>query len=191
MNHIMKNPSGYRNIVLIGMSGAGKTVVGRYVAEMLAMNFIDSDHMIIARTGKSIDCIFREKGEEYFRNLEKEMIKSISVAKGAVISTGGGVVLDKQNIERLKEHGLIFFLKASIGVLVSNLKLTLKNEMNRPLIQGDGSIKRKIEKLYDKRKDLYLLNAQRIIDVDGKSIEKIGEEVIFIYKDLCYCSNDK
>lgn len=177
-----------KNIVLIGMSGVGKTVVGEYIANKLSMEFLDTDEMIITSSGKTIDYIFNIYGEEYFRSLEREAIKSLSSKKGVIISTGGGVVLDNQNIQILKENGIIFLLKASIETIVSNIETSPSHKEKRPLLKDSLCLSERIGKLYNDRKKLYILSANQIINVDGKTIDKVGDEIIHIFQQLNPCS---
>lgn len=184
----MKQYISNKNIILIGMSGVGKTTVGNYVSKKLNMRFIDTDNQIILNTGKAIEDIFNEYGEEYFRVLENQIINNVSIYKRTVISTGGGVVLDKVNIYSLKNNGIIFLLKASIDTIFNNLKSNQLSSDRRPLLKGESNLRNKIKELYKKREKLYLYNADYIIDVDNKSINEVGNEIIYIFNSLYSCS---
>lgn len=176
------------NIVLIGMSGAGKTIVGKYISKILNKDFIDTDDLIIEITGKTIDCIFKEDGEAYFRQLEKDTIKNISSYKNKIISTGGGVVLDRANIHMLRENGIIFYLSASIDTLYRNLGANIKEDDRRPLLKYSKDLIEDISKLYKNRKNLYISSADYIVNIDGKSFETVGNEIISIFDSIYSCS---
>lgn len=184
----MSRYGNFKNIVLIGMSGVGKTVVGEYIANKLSMEFLDTDEMIITSSRKTIDYIFNIYGEEYFRSLERDVIKSLSSKRGVVISTGGGVVLYNQNIQILKENGIIFLLKASIETIVSNLETSLSYKEKRPLLKDSLCFSQRIEEIYNDREKLYVLSADHIINVDDKTVGKVGDEIIHIFQQLNPCS---
>lgn len=187
MNHGMKRKNSLNNIVLIGMSGAGKSTVGKYIADKLKMRFVDTDDIIVTNSGKTIKHIFAEYGEEYFRRLEKEVITKLAPVSNTVIATGGGVVLDRANIELLKINGIIFFLEASIDTLVYNIERAAYKE-HRPLIENSNNKRSRIERLYSSRERLYRESADYSIKTDNKSIAQIGDEIIFIFKNIDPCS---
>lgn len=134
------------NIVLIGMPGCGKSTIGRMLAKKLKMNFCDLDDYIEKVEKKSIPEIF-QYGEEYFRNIESTSVKSASTMKNTVISTGGGVVKRKENINILKKNGTIIFINRPIEYIVKDINIE-----SRPLLKDK---KEKIYKLYEERLDLY------------------------------------
>lgn len=184
----MKDNHLNKNIILIGMSGVGKSTVGRHIANRLRVKFADTDDIIISKTGETIDCIFKQYGEDYFRNLEKKVIKDISKRKGMVISTGGGVVLDISNIYFLKKCGVIFLLHGSIDTIFDNIRPTMLDNNRRPLLKEGKDLKNRIKELYLEREKLYLTSADYIVNVDKKSTSVIGEEIISIFKNLYSCS---
>lgn len=171
------------NIVLIGMSGAGKTTIGKYLAKKLNMTLVDTDDIIVKKTGSTIDEIFNNRGEKYFRELEKKVVEEVSKYDSAVITTGGGVVLNRTNIDCLRNNGVIFLLQASIETLYNNLKRDEILNDHRPLLKGPD-LKKRLEKLYKERKNLYISSADYIIQVDGKAVDEIGNEIIFIFESL-------
>ncbi|MFQ5881727.1 MAG: shikimate kinase [Candidatus Methylomirabilales bacterium] len=101
-----------RNIVLTGMMGTGKTTVGRYLAEQFQAPFHDLDELIEQESGLSIPAIFRERGEAFFRTLEREVVSRLSELQGCIIATGGGTIVDPENLRRLRRHGEIICLTA-------------------------------------------------------------------------------
>jgi len=134
------------NIVLIGMPGSGKTSVGRVLSESLNMDFYDVDEYIQKTEGKTIKEIF-EKGENYFRELEKTAIEKLSQKINAVIATGGGVVLCSQNMKNLKKNGVVFFLNRPIADIVKDIDIS-----NRPLLSNNVD---RIYELFRQRYELY------------------------------------
>ena len=95
--------------MLIGMPGCGKTTIGKELAEKIGKSFVDSDEEIVKKEGISIPEIFNLKGEKEFRKIESQVIKEISAGQGLVIATGGGAVLNSENVDNLKKNGIIYF----------------------------------------------------------------------------------
>lgn len=161
-----------KNIVLTGFMGTGKTEVGRELARLLGMSLLDADEEIVKAEGMPITEIFRQKGEPYFRDLETKIIRELSKRRNAVISTGGGAVLRQENINALREDGIIVLLTASPETI---LKRT-EHDNSRPLLQVDDPLK-KIKELLNARMPYYM-KADIIIDTEGKTPLKIAEEII-------------
>lgn len=172
-----------KNIVLIGMSGVGKTTIGKILSTVLNKNFIDTDILIETKSKISIEKIFSLYGETYFRVLESKVIEEISSEENLIISTGGGVILDENNITRLKKNGILILLDSSINNIVSNLKCSM---INRPLLNDKKCIYNKVKLMYNNRKDLYQSAADFIILVDNKSISEIVFEIRDIYDKINY-----
>lgn len=141
----MKN----QNIILIGFMGTGKTVTGRALAEQTGMELVDMDSMIEARQKKTIPEIFAQDGEPAFRAMERELAKELSQRTGLIISTGGGIVLNPDNIADFEKAGLVVCLTASPQTILQRLE----NDTTRPLLSGDK--KTQIAELLEKRKPLY------------------------------------
>ena len=161
------------NLILCGMMGAGKTTVGIKIAEKLGRRWYDTDEVITQQYGK-ISNIFEEKGEEYFRGLETQTVKSLCAETDLVISVGGGLVLRAENVELLKQNGKIFFLRAKKQTLLTRLQ----GDKERPLLQGDESLEDKIDRLLSTREAIYAKVADYIVDVDEKSPDKIADEIL-------------
>lgn len=142
-----------RNIILTGMPGSGKSTVGRIIADRLGREFIDTDSIIVDRYGE-ITTIFAAHGEDYFRDLESEVIRELAPLTGKVISTGGGAVLRSVNVDALRRNGEIFFIDRSPEYLIPTADRPLADE------------KKKIERLYRERLDIYMDTADYIIDGD-------------------------
>ena len=154
------------NIVLCGMMGSGKTALGKRISAYLGYAWADSDQVIEERYG-SISSIFQTHGEEYFRQLEREVIFELSEKEKLVLSTGGGALLDERNQLVLKKTGKILFLRATKETLM----LRLQGDTKRPLLQG-SALEEKIEKLLSERTPVYERIADGVLDVDGYTKEE-------------------
>ena len=150
--------------------GSGKTTVANILAKKLNLEVIEMDDLIVKKTGKSISQIFNEDGETRFRELEIKVAKSLAKKDKCIISTGGGVVINKININHLKENGTIIFLKTSF----LEINKRLKNIKDRPLFNN----KKATKKLFIFRQKIYEEYADLIINTDKKSVEKIIYEII-------------
>ncbi|MFQ5975314.1 MAG: shikimate kinase [Candidatus Hydrothermarchaeales archaeon] len=159
-----------KNIVLTGFMGAGKSVVGRRLAERLGIEVIDTDNVIEKDSGMIISDIFQGYGEPYFRNLEKEAVKKVSMLNDHVIITGGGVVLKKENIENLRKNGVVIYLYATSKVLY----VRVKDQTHRPLLQVEDPMKT-IEKLLAYREPFYANHDIKIDTTDIKVDEVVAE----------------
>lgn len=138
------------HLLLVGMPGAGKSTVGRHLARILAVDFIDLDRVIEARSGASIPTIFEHEGESGFRRRESQALDELTAAGRGVIATGGGVVLDPENRELMKRRGLVVFLAASFD----ELRRRLRGDRSRPLLNGDDA-EHKLAALLAHREPLY------------------------------------
>ncbi|MDO4690477.1 MAG: shikimate kinase [Fusobacterium sp.] len=150
------------NIALIGFMGSGKTTVGRALSKLMDMKFVDIDKIISAREKKSINEIFEEKGNIYFRDLEREIIAQESLKNNCVISTGGGSILDNENIKRLRETSFVVYLDCTIECLYQRLK----NSTTRPILNVSEDKRKTIEELYEKRRFLYEISADYTIKIN-------------------------
>ena len=163
-------------LVLYGMMGVGKTTVGRKIAELLGYGWYDTDDLIVNQYGQ-ISEIFEYYGEQYFRRLETDIIKELFNRDGVIISTGGGLVLEKENAEFLKDKGIMVFLRANVETLTDRLKA----DTGRPLLQGSAeNLQTKLSKLLEQRTPIYELVSDFVVDVDGKTVEEIACEIIQI-----------
>jgi len=162
------------SIALIGFMGAGKTVVGKALAEKLGKEFIELDALVEQRAGKTIPEIFRQDGEVAFREREIEAVKEVSGRKNAVIACGGGVVLNQINIDRLRKESLIVYLKASPKVI---LRRTSKDENERPLLKTSDRAS-EIRRLLRFRKPFYERAADITIDTSKLDVDSVAEEII-------------
>lgn len=161
------------NLVLCGMMGSGKTTVGKILASLLERPQLDTDDVITERHGKITD-IFEQRGESYFRALETELARELSAKDDLVISTGGGFVLNTENVALLKKKGEIIFLRAK----PQTLKARLENDESRPLLQGGESLSDKLSRLIAARYPIYESVANYVFDVDEKSAEEVAREIL-------------
>jgi shikimate kinase len=142
-----------RNLYLTGFMGCGKTTVGRLVAETVSRPFLDTDELIVSRTGMIIPEIFREKGEACFREQERAVIQEVSERKQTIVSLGGGAVLDPENWERITRSGTTVFLSFPADILASRLR----GHLDRPLLDGlkDSEQEERIRTLLKERTPAY------------------------------------
>lgn len=155
-----------KNIILHGFMGAGKSETGKHLAKLRKMDFIDTDVLIKSKTGKSIPVIFRESGEEKFREIEAEIIESVSGASNSVIAAGGGSLLSKRNRQIFGIIGLNIFLYRDLKDSFKGLS----QNPGRPLFPGDFT---GYKNLFEKRKAVYLKNTE--LAIYNESPEKCAE----------------
>lgn len=161
-----------KNIVLTGFMGTGKTTAGLLVSKKLGREFIDIDQLIEAGEKMSISGIFKKNGETFFRDIETRYIKEVSLLLGKVISTGGGAVLRKENMDCLRGNGIIICLKASAETVLRNIS----GNMDRPLLAEPDPLKR-IHELLEYREKYYRDCDSEII-IDKLLPEQVAEAVI-------------
>ena len=150
------------------MMGAGKSTVGRHLAKALNYKFFDTDQLIEKQENRTIETIFKESGESYFRNIERDIINQFNNKK-CVYSTGGGLPIYNRNIDKLKDIGQVIYLKTSSGELLNN---RIKNSSSRPMFQDVISF----EKLLKQRESIYC-EADFLVTTDSKNPEEIVREI--------------
>lgn len=150
-----------KNIVLTGMRGTGKSVLGKALAARLKRPFIDLDELIEKKAGQSISHIVEQKGWAYFRKLESDAVKSVASLKGHVLSTGGGTVTFSQNARLLKKNSKVIFLESTLKTLQKNLR----GKKDRPALTKNAHFIAELKKVYMKRKKIYHKVADAKIDV--------------------------
>lgn len=148
------------NLILIGLMGAGKTTLGKQLANKLRRPFYDSDQVICERTGVSIPTIFELEGEAGFRCREATVISELVQQKNIVIATGGGTILQIENRLKLQQHGHVVYLHAQPEVLLGRIQ----HDKNRPLLQVSDPLA-KLQELYTVRDPIYRATAHTVIDV--------------------------
>ncbi len=162
------------NIVLIGMRGSGKTVVGKLLATTLKKDFAETDVVIAEKEGKIISQIVRENGWDYFRDLETEVVKEAAKKNNCVVSCGGGIVLKKENISSLKKNGKFFWLQVSIDTLLKRIG----EDSNRPFLTNAKSRREDMEMVLQQRYSLYENAADVTIDTENKTPTDVAEKII-------------
>ena len=167
------------NIVLIGFMGTGKTSVGRRLSSQLKMRYVDTDSVIERDTRRRITDIFAEDGEEFFRELESEVVNKVSNYFNHVISAGGGVALKDSNISKLKENGVVFCLTATPEEIFNRIR----HHTHRPLLQTPNPMET-IQTILTERKPYYA-KADYMVNTTGKSYDEIISYIKGIfYKDV-------
>lgn len=163
-------------VFLIGFMGCGKTTVGRMLGERLCLPVIDTDEEIVRRANETIPAIFERYGEAYFRHLETECLQSIPT-ENTIITTGGGIVTRKQNINWMKEKGIVIYLKCDLDCLFSRIQ----QDANRPL--ANMKPKGEIRTLFEKRKSQYE-EAHICIDTTNLSPDQVVGEIVRSIKSM-------
>lgn len=158
------------SVAIIGMPCAGKSSVGKIVAERLGATFIDTDEFIELSAGMTVGEIFERYGESRFRELEIEAVRAATEVSGAVIAVGGGAVLRKENIDALKSSKTVY-LRVSAEEVIRNL-----SGVDRPLLRGDAA--GKVQRMMDEREGLYERAACVTVDADGLTLKQAAQAVI-------------
>jgi shikimate kinase len=170
-----------KNIVLIGFMGTGKTSTGKMLAQRLGKAFIDLDHRIEEEYGESIPQMFATKGEAYFRECEKAVVKQVSARANAVIATGGGTVNNPENTAALKKYGVIVCLTAAPEAILERTG----RQGQRPLLDAAGrdrsSRLKEIKKLLAEREEMYR-QADFAVDTSDASPMQIAERIVKVLK---------
>jgi len=161
-----------KNIYLVGFMGTGKTAIGRELAKKLNKDFFDLDEIIEEREKRKITEIFSQDGETYFRKIERETLLEFSQEKGKIIGCGGGVVLDSQNIQKMKETGIIICFTASPEIILERTK----RYRHRPLLNVEDPLK-KIKELLDFRRPYYK-RGDYTIDTSNLNISEVVDKIL-------------
>ena len=169
-NGLIKELRG-RSIFLIGMMGSGKSSTGPVLAEILKYKYVDLDVLIEKLTKKTIDKVFSEEGEEYFRDLETQCLQEIIKLPSVVVSTGGGVVLKKENWGILRQ-GIIVWLDINKEIVLNRLN---SKDNIRPLLKGN--IERTYEEIFQTRKDIYA-QADLRVEINNEGVKNVAEKIL-------------
>ena len=164
---------GKRNIFLVGPMGAGKTTIGKQLAQLLHLEFIDTDQEIESRTGAPIDWIFDIEGEDGFRIREKEIIEELSQRQGIVLATGGGAVVTAENRTYLAGRGIVVYLETSIE---QQLERTRKDK-RRPLLQNTDDPEATLIALHKERDAQYREIADVVVATNENSIKSVANKI--------------
>ena len=167
-----------KNLVLVGFMGSGKTSAGRLVARRLDMKFVDMDDIIEQRHGQTISQIFARKGEPFFRQHERALVRELAAEQNHVIATGGGVVLDGNNLRDFDRTGVVI----CCWVDAQTAHERTKHMKHRPLLEGNADRLAQIETLLRQREVLYKAIPNRI-DTSAMSVEQQADEIIRVYRE--------
>ncbi len=170
------------NIILVGLSGTGKSSVGERVALALGWKLVDMDSALEAQAGKSVPRIFAEDGEATFRQMEKDLLKDICQENGQVISTGGGVVVDAGNRDLVLDRGFVVCLEATPETICRRLSEEGSSGTERPLLSGPDPLER-VRILKVERQGFYSI-AHHIVDTEGLTLDEAASAVVGRYREL-------
>jgi len=170
-----------KTVVMVGMMGAGKTAVGRALAQRLGVAFLDSDAEIEVAANRTVPEIFERDGEAFFRGKETQIIERLLIDKRCILSTGGGAFLSEQNRKNISAQGISVWLNADLELLWNRVR----SKDTRPLLRTDDP-KATLKKLYDQRVPIYSLADLTVGSATEYSIEDMVDQVI----DALIASND-
>ena len=166
-----------KNLVLVGFMGSGKTDAGKLAAARLGMTFVDMDEIIEQRHGQAISQIFETKGEAFFRQQERALVRELAYRQDRVIATGGGVVLNPNNLRDFNRTGVVICCWVDAKVAYERTK----NTKHRPLLGAQTDRLTRIETLLRERQHLYKAIPDRV-DTSAMSVEQQTDEILRIYK---------
>ena len=161
------------NIVLIGFMGAGKSTISDFLSTMFAMDVVEMDQEIVERENMSIPDIFETYGEEYFRNLETNLLIEMQSRKNVIISCGGGVAMRERNVVEMKKNGRVVLLTAHPKTILDRVK----DSDDRPLLNGHKNVEY-ISELMEARREKYEAAADIVVRTDDKTVLQICEELV-------------
>lgn len=162
-----------RNVFLVGPMGAGKSTVGKLVAEQLGLDFLDSDRLIEERTGADIAWIFDVEGEPGFRDREEELLDELTARSGVLVATGGGAILRPETRRRLIRRGTVIYLETPLTQQVERTS----SDKRRPLLR-DGKPREILERLQHERDPLYREAADLVFRADKRSARALAQEIV-------------
>ncbi|WP_348666210.1 shikimate kinase AroK [Arsenophonus symbiont of Ornithomya chloropus] len=163
-----------RNIFLVGPMGAGKSTIGRQLAQQLNMDFFDSDQEIEKRTGADVSWVFDLEGEKGFREREEKIISELTKKQGIVLATGGGSVKSKETRNRLYTRGVVIYLNTTIEKQIARTK----RDKKRPLLQSEQPTQEILKQLANERNPFYKEIADITIHTDDQSIKVVANKII-------------
>ncbi|MGP1958501.1 MAG: shikimate kinase AroK [Arsenophonus sp. NC-CH8-MAG3] len=168
-----------RNIFLVGPMGAGKSTIGRQIAQQLRMEFFDSDQEIERRTGADVSWVFDLEGERGFREREEKIINELTKKQGIVLATGGGSIKSKEIRNRLSARGVVVYLETKIEKQMARTQ----HDKKRPLLQINHPAREILEKLSHERNPLYEEISDITIHADDQSAKVVANQIIGLLKD--------
>jgi shikimate kinase len=171
------------NLVLIGYRATGKTAVGDKLAQNLGRPFVDLDEVLVQEAGRTIAEIVAQGGWAEFRRREKELVARFRRQRGLVLATGGGVILDPENVQALRENGILIWLTADPETIRARLTQDQPRDQYRPSLTGSDTLK-EVAQVLKARQPFYQGAAQIIIDTAGKSVSQVVESVLKAVQNL-------
>ena len=165
------------NIVLIGYRCSGKTTVGKLLARELKREFLDTDRLIEEKTDLPIHLYVSRKGWRDFRAVEKEVVSHVASGDDLVIATGGGVVIDRENVRNLKKNGWVVWLDTGVPVIRERMKKAKKSGEFRPTLSGADPLK-EIDRILHERTPVYESTNDYRVDTDRKNPEEVGQMIM-------------
>lgn len=166
-----------RNLVLIGCRACGKTSVGKALAQALARPFVDLDEELVAQAGRSVADIVAREGWPGFRRREKELVQHYARLSRQVLAPGGGVVLDPENVQLLREHGLVIWLTADSATLGQRLSGDQGSGEFRPSLTGQDPVA-EVQQVLAQREPLYRAAAHLTVDTTGLAIDQVVKRIL-------------
>jgi shikimate kinase len=166
------------NLVLIGYRGTGKSVIARRLGRLLDRPVVSLDSEIVRRAGKSIPDLVAERGWEHFRDLEEQVCRRVGTQDGQILDCGGGVVEREANAAALREHGRVFWLRATPATIVARIG----GDSNRPSLTGGRSFTDEVSEVLQRRTPLYQAMAHQAIDTDGRTRDDIAAEIARLWR---------
>ncbi|MBW1782033.1 MAG: shikimate kinase [Deltaproteobacteria bacterium] len=167
------------NIVLVGYRCSGKTTVGKLLARDLEKGFLDTDHLIEAKTGVSIASYVSQNGWKNFRRVEREIIEAIATKNNMVIATGGGVVMEQENVEDLKRNGWVVWLITEASVIRERMKHAQAQDDFRPALSGADPLN-EIDTILRERSPAYERASNYRVSTDAKTAEQVEQAIMNI-----------
>lgn len=171
------------NIFLVGYRCTGKTTIARDIAKRIGWKFIDADQHLMKAACKTVAEIVSSGGWPLFRELEKNTLQSICRHRQQVVATGGGVVSDNQNIDLMKENGVVVWLRATPETIFERMNRDDQTEALRPSLT-EQELKVEIEETLKERTPMYKIAMTAAVDTEGKTLKEVSEEVVFLLKKL-------
>jgi shikimate kinase len=170
-------PGRQPNLVLIGYRATGKTSVGARLAEALHCPFVDLDQVLVREAGRSVADIVAQNGWSEFRRLEKELVARYRDSRGQVLATGGGVVLDPDNVAALRKNGILIWLTAEPAAIQARLAQDQPRDANRPSLTGADTVQ-EVTAVLAERAPLYQAAAQMSVDTSHRSVSQVVKLVL-------------
>jgi shikimate kinase len=161
------------NIFLVGMMGAGKTTIGRALAQRLRLDFVDTDKMLVERTGVPVATIFEVEGESGFRKRESEILAEVAMREGCLVATGGGAILSAGNRELMRRRGTVIYLRSRL----EHLWERTRHDASRPLL-ATADPRATLQTLLLQRDPLYTEAAHLVVDSGSQSAATLLSRIL-------------